>query len=485
MGFLSSTLSQATLEHDALDTAVPPNHTDTPPDLDIPHDDPTTPPRSSPRNIFWILLLLLMVSVMLITWITVNRTTIQAREKNQFRKIQNYLRRVHIHVDTPIIQEIDQQQNNSLQSKQLLRTLGNTVGWRANTIQTPLPSLGTASPHPHTPLSCTFYPVLPFESADVTYFNPTYLPTLQIYLCRTFHHETHTSGYCAVKPGAFTLNPHIQQPILCLRGTPYAHTPISQASAQTPNIEDLRYIDQHAYTKRIFLSGTLVHTQKSSPQDVLVVQCGLLEYIPSQEDTDPPTLNIIDIVASPARTFRWEKNWLWSIHPQTQHTSTPRFRVLYDFYPQLHHFEYDLFFRTFTYRQSSYFPFPPIADIHVGPTRGSALLALPQQYAPAHFLLLTHRRSSEYHYFYNLSVLNEQQLHLSTIPLPVLLEKPFRILFVLSMHLSHDHQELSFCAGIEDQVACIFVYQFAQIMKLFPPLNDTPIVPLVSTAEFM
>jgi hypothetical protein len=383
------------------------------------------------------------------------------QERRQKYRIRNYLKAVGVEATE---ETIDQIRPAEPPTTHWLRTLAQEVGWSSATLPAPLRSATTPS------FTSYFYPLLEQEDPELIRFNPTWVAEYHIYLYRTKRRGTDAVGYEVLHTGEFGLHRTVSQVEQCILGVAYSPPRERQATRDHPCFEDLRYVGMHR--KRVFLSGSVSYYDVDGIMIYVDAALFELQAVP-QNPGLPWRLNCLKVFESPAKRGIWEKNWLWSIEAASHLEGSPTFYILYNFEPALFALRYRLAWDILEKLDSSPLRLSPPAHIRTTPLRGSALLKLttgvhgestPLPH-PA-YMLLTHRRTADMHYLYYLSFLSPDFLEQHSHPLPILMDKPFRILFVLSAHLSVDGKAVAFCCGIEDEIACIFVYPLSQLLQL-------------------
>lgn len=323
-------------------------------------------------------------------------------------------------------------------------------------------------------LRSTFYPITTYESEGAARFNPTWIPfPANVYLMRrdplpgadsggvgsgtrgsgSEGPSTRGSGYDSVDGGRFGVD-HEPRPVqLSFRGQPY-DDPIRMEtdSADTPVIEDMRYIATWRGTH--YLSSTTWAQGRNT--------FAVLTY-----HTKTRTLNLEQYLPSP-RSRAHEKNWLWWLDEEASEAAeAPVFRILYSFDPELIEFRWRWGEPRMkeTRRTPIRWPSDDETDELAAPEfaasefRGAALWTWPDGTRG----LLVHARSAA-RYRYAVAQLAADGRVLRTWRAPPAVQRSFRIMFVLSAYYDAETDSVALTAGLEDQLACLFVHDRALLM---------------------
>lgn len=313
-----------------------------------------------------------------------------------------------------------------------------------------------------------FFSLYPYEVEGVDCFNPTYIECHDLYIIRSTSNSdqpnSRQAGYKYVDRGHFSVDIRLKDLSFKLKGKPYVMPTYLDATHSRPILEDLRYVGQHQATGKVFLTGTAIIGDFNQG----FIRMSLIEYEPEEK-----ALNVVFIFPSPRMSA--EKNWLLHLHANDTEIV---FDILYSFHEGIEHFLFH--YDTFNMHRISNHPVTWPKPYHSDDTliRGSALLALPPGVYEAGFLLLVHRRSPDYYYYYYAALLREDFSVVKVIQMPVFLERPFRITFIMNLYVKD--QVLCVTAGIEDRISCILTYDFAEFMSLFEDHVLVSIVPSVS-----
>jgi len=294
-----------------------------------------------------------------------------------------------------------------------------------------------------------FFSLYPYEMKGVDCFNPTYIESHDIFIMRTDRQDgtEKIPGYKYVNKGPFQADTRLQDLNVKCSGEHYIMKDRTLATRRHPVIEDIRYVGQHKPSGRVFLSGTAIVGDVRKG----FIRIALIEYHHQEK-----TLETIYVFPSPNMTI--EKNWMFYLHPNKEEIE---FDILYSFHKsiEVYHFKLGALYFQKMLEEKAFWPKP--YSNHDTKIRGSALMKLPE----GGFLLLVHRRSPKMYYYYYAALLSDQYELKKVISMPVFLERPFRITFIMNLYVKDG--VLCVTAGIEDRISCIFTYRFSEFMSLF------------------